>query len=466
VVLERFAVPGLAHYSYLLGSKGQAVVIDPKRDVDSYLDYASAKALKITHVLETHIHADYASGATKLAAATGAELWLSRHDDGEHYQYRFPHREVSDGDELHFGELRIAAIHTPGHTPEHLSFLSYEKTRCGQPMALFSGDFLFVGSLGRPDLLGEQEKQRLAHALYESVHRRINGLPDGVEVYPAHGAGSLCGSGIAQREHSTLGYERFCNVFMGDRSERDFVEAVLKSVPEFPDYYRRMKQLNSEGPKLLDGLPGRTAFPAAEFRAKMQELAAVVLDLRRPEAFGGAHIPGAFNIGAGPNLSVWAAWVLPYDRPILLVGDERADLDEARRSLIRVGLDDIAGYLRGGIGTWIEAGYEQAHIPQISVQELRRKQKSGQSLFILDVRSRGEWMAGHIEGAIHIPGGELPKRTAEVPRNIPVHVICGSGYRSSVAASVLKRAGFEQIVNVAGGMAAWDSQALPAASGR
>jgi hydroxyacylglutathione hydrolase len=163
---------------------------------------------------------------------------------------------------------------------------------------------------------------------------------------------------------------------------------------------------------------------------------------------------------------VWAAWVLPYDRPILLVGDERADLDEARRSLIRVGLDDIAGYLRGGIGTWIEAGYEQAHIPQISVQELRRKQKSGQSLFILDVRSRGEWMAGHIEGAIHIPGGELPKRTAEVPRNIPVHVICGSGYRSSVAASVLKRAGFEQIVNVAGGMAAWDSQALPAASGR
>lgn len=400
--VERFEVRGLAHYSYLLESEGKAVVIDPKRDIDAYLSYAEANEIKITHVLETHIHADYASGATALAGATGAEMWLSAHDQGEDFEYQFAHREFRDGAELTVGDLRIVAVHTPGHTPEHLSFLVYEKSRCGQPLALFTGDFIFVGSIGRPDLLGEAAKQKLAGLLYESIHTKIEQLPDGVEIHPGHGAGSLCGADMAERPQSTLGYERFCNVFMADRDKKDFVDTVLRTVPEFPDYYRRMKRVNAEGAKLLQGLPGGAALAAVDFHAEMQRFDAVVIDLRRPEAFGGAHIPGAFNIGAGQNLSTWAAWVVPYDRPILLAGDEGTDIEAARRSLIRVGLDDIRGFLKNGMPGWIGAGLEQAHIQQASVQELWRK--LSESPFILDVRSRGEWNAGHIDGAVHIPG--------------------------------------------------------------
>jgi hydroxyacylglutathione hydrolase len=269
---------------------------------------------------------------------------------------------------------------------------------------------------------------------------------------------------MAQRPQSTLGYERFCNVFMEGREERDFIDAVLGSVPEFPDYYRRMKQVNAQGPGILERLPGGTALSPDEFEEHLRRLGAVVIDLRRPEAFGGAHIPGALNIGAGQNLSMWAGWVVPYDTPILLVGDEATDLESARRSLIRVGLDDIRGWLKGGMRSWIEAGLDQAHIPQVSVRELHEKLRS-QDVLLLDVRSRGEWVTGHIDRAVHIPGGELPKRASEIPKESPVHVICGSGYRSSIACSVLKRAGARHVVNVVGGMTAWNAQSLPAMAG-
>jgi hydroxyacylglutathione hydrolase len=461
--LQQFEVAGLAHYSYLLGSEGRAVVIDPKRDVDTYVEYADANGLAITHILETHIHADYASGATALAHAIGAELWLSAHDAGEDYEYRFPHREFRDGAELDLGDLRIAAMHTPGHTPEHLSFLVYEKSRCGQPLGLFTGDFIFVGSLGRPDLLGEAAKKKLAGQLYDSVHNRVEHLPDGLELYPAHGAGSLCGAGMAERPRSTLGYERFCNIFMSKQTKEQFTDTILTTLPAFPDYYRRMKRVNSEGPAILNGIPGGDALSARAFRETLHALDAVVIDLRRPEAFGGAHIPLALNIGAGQNLSMWAGWVVPYDRPILLVGDEGTDMESARRSLIRVGFDDLRGSLKGGMRAWIEAGFEQARIPQESVQELA--QVLPETPLIVDVRSRAEWNAGHIAGAMHVPGGDLPKRLNDVPQRGPIHVICGSGYRSSIAASVLARAGRRDIVNVAGGMGAWNAQTLPVERG-
>ncbi|HEY8750904.1 MAG TPA: rhodanese-like domain-containing protein [Tepidisphaeraceae bacterium] len=457
---ERFEVPGLAHYSYLLGSQGKAVVIDPKRDVDTYLKYAEAHGLNITHVLETHIHADYASGARQLAGATNAELWLSGHDRGEDFQYRFAHHHFRDGEELLIGDLRIVALHTPGHTPEHLSFLIYEKSRCGQPMALLTGDFLFVGSLGRPDLLGDDAKQKLAGELYESVHEKIARLPDGVEIHPAHGAGSLCGAGMSERPQSTLGYERFCNVFMADREKAEFVETVLKSVPEFPDYYRRMKRINSEGAPILDSLPGLKAIPPMEVQEALN-LNAVIIDLRRPEAFGGAHIPGSFNIGSGQNLSMWAAWVVPYDHPIILAGDDGTNIEEACRALIRVGFDGIRGYLKGGMKAWIEAGLDQAHVPQMGVRELSWQLKQSDKPFVLDVRSPAEWKAGHIEGAVHIPGGSLPNHIDQIPPDLPVHVVCGSGYRSSIATSVLQRAGRRAVINVDGGMGAWNAQHLP-----
>jgi len=463
VKFQRFEVPGLAHYSYVLGAAGKAVIVDPKRDIDTYIEYARANDLTIAYILETHIHADYCSGAKELAEATGAELWLSAHDAGEDFVYKFPHHQFRDGEALEVGEMRIVALHTPGHTPEHLSFLVYDTKRSATtPMLMLSGDFVFVGSLGRPDLLGEAAKQKLAGQLYDSLNSKIAELPDGLEVHPAHGAGSMCGAGMGDRPQTTLGYERLSNIFFADRDKQTFMQHILSTVPPFPDYYRRMKRVNSEGPHTVGVEPSR-ALALEEFRKAALNGEHVVIDLRRPEAFGGAHIPGAFNIGQAAIFPIWAAWVVPYDKPILLVGDASANYDEARRALIRVGLDDVRGYLKGGMTAWVEAGHEQAHVPQISVGELAALK--GAEPFILDVRADGEWNAGHIEGATHIMGGDLPTRAGELPRDRKIYAVCGGGYRSSVATSVLKRAGFRDVVNVDGGMTAWNRQKLPVVAG-
>jgi hydroxyacylglutathione hydrolase len=452
--MERFEVPGLAHYSYVLWSGGQAVVVDPKRDYDTYVEFAAARELRITHILETHIHADYASGAKELAQVSGAELWLSPYDRGEDFEVQFPHREFADGHEFQVGDALVKAVHTPGHTPEHLSFLLHDLARGKHPLALLSGDFLFVGSLGRPDLLGEAAKMKLAEQLYDSLYQRIAHLPDGVEVHPAHGAGSMCGAGMSDRPQSTLGYERVANLYFGMQDRAKFIEQILATVPPFPDYYRRMKRVNSEGARALGGIPGGTPLSPQQFRTLAEAPEAVVIDMRRPEAFGGAHIPHALNVGAGPTLAMWAAWVVPYDRPLLLAGDDSTDLEAARRALIRVGLDDVRGYLKGGVRAWLEAGFPQAHIPQISVNELRGRLAQG--AFVLDVRTKNEWDAGHIEGAHWLMAGDLQKHVGDLPRDKTIHVICGTGYRSSIATSVLRRAGFGDVVNVAGGMSAWN----------
>jgi hydroxyacylglutathione hydrolase len=460
VIFERFSVPGLSQYSYIVGEGGSVAVIDPKRDIDTYLDYAESKSLRIRYVLETHIHADFASGAIDLAEATGAELCLSGYDEGETYSYAFAHTELREGDELALGALTIRILHTPGHTPEHISFLLSEPGRSPEPLALFSGDFLFIGSLGRPDLLGEVEKLGLARAMYASV-RKVESLPDGLMIFPGHGAGSLCGAGMSQRDQSTLGYERVTNPFLQQQSEGVFVDTLLTTVPELPDYYRRMKRLNAAGPQMLKSLPGGTRFRVKDFAEKMTALGTILLDVRRPEAFGGAHIPGSFNIGAGPNLSTWAAWVLPYNQPILLIGDANTDMDMVRRSLIRVGIDTAVGSLRGGISAWLESGSNQGHVPQVSVRELQTALNGPEKPTLLDVRSRSEWKSGHIAGAKHIPGGDISKHLKDVPVDEPVYVICGSGYRSSVALSLLVHAGLTRLTNVDGGMSAWKSQKLP-----
>lgn len=443
MIIQRFEAAGLAHYSYLLGSQGNAVVIDPKRDIDTYLRFAGEKNLKITHIVETHIHADYASGATALAAATGAELWLSAYDTGETFEYQFPHHEFRDNEEFTVGDLRVVAVHTPGHTPEHLSFLVYDSRRCGQPMALFSGDFIFSGSIGRPDLLGEDAKRQLAEAMYDSVNQRIAQLPDGVEVHPGHGAGSLCGTSISDRPQTTLGYERFCNIFLADKDRPHFVEHLLSTVPDFPDYYRRMKKINSEGPKILAGIPGDRKLSVDELRAIQSR--AVVIDIRRPEAFSGAHVPGSINIGAGPSFGLWVGIIVEPGRPIVLISED-GNTEESRRALIRVGLDDIAGWMT--IADWILAGGEIATTPLIDSRE------SLAGKHVLDVRGKAEFALGHIEGATNIPLAQLPKRLDEVPRNGTIPVVCGTGYRASIGASILMRAGI-QAANVAGGMTAW-----------
>jgi hydroxyacylglutathione hydrolase len=454
--IRQFEVPGLAQYSYVVSSNGEAVVIDPMRDVERYLGYAARHRLRIALVTETHIHADFASGARALAEAAGAELALSAYDDGERYRYGMPHRRLREGEEAAIGRLHLRARHTPGHTPEHLSFLLFDNARSvSEPAALFTGDFLFAGSLGRPDLLGEEEKQRLARDLYQSLHSRIASLPDGLQIYPGHGAGSLCGSGMSERADSTLGYERATQPLFR-LTEEAFVKEVLDSVPPMPAYYPRMKSLNSEGAPLASPLAGERPLTAAEVARRAAE-GSIVLDLRSSVAFGGAHIPGAINIGAGQNLSLWAGWLLDPSRGIILVGDHD-NLEKPRRALLRVGLDRLEGYLARGMTAWIEDGRDFSRTPQVATGEVLSRNDGA---LVLDVRSAQEWEAGHIEGAQHLMLGELPNRLHLAPRNRPLVTVCGSGYRSSIAASLLAAAGHPRVSSMNGGMAAWCAQRLP-----
>ena len=454
--IERFEIPGLAQYSYIVSSQGKAAVIDPIHDIDRYMNYLAEQELTLTHILETHIHADFAAGSTAIAEEAGAELAVSAYDEGEHYRYAMPHRALRNGDSLMVGSLRLQALHTPGHTPEHLSFVLFDTDRSEiEPMALFSGDFLFVGSLGRPDLLGEKAKLGLAGELFRSLHERLKFLPDGVHVYPGHGAGSLCGAGLSERAESTLGVERRTNLLFKLEQE-DFVKNILGSVPPMPSYYPRMKELNARGAKAVQPLPGGRPFTPEEVNKLRKEDDVVVLDLRRPEAFGGAHLPGAINIGAGQNLSLWAGWLLDAESRIVLVNDKGDDV-ESRKALVRVGLDHLLGYLAGGMPAWIDAGFELSRITQLSVGEVEHRSNEA---FVLDVRSSAEWKSGHIEGARHVMLGELAESLNQVPQNSGVITVCGSGYRSSIAASLLKRRGVEDVSSMDGGMTAWTHQHL------
>jgi hydroxyacylglutathione hydrolase len=387
MLFERFEDTDLSQYSYAVGCPraGELAIVDPRRDVDVYLDFAHRHGLRITRVLETHIHADFASGARELAERTGAELAVSGYDRGETFEVRFPHRDLREGDAVELGSVRIEPLHTPGHTPEHLAFLVFDGARSREvPMLALTGDFLFVGSVGRPDLLGEEAKRGLAERFYASVRDKLGALPEGIEVHPAHGAGSMCGAGMSGRPMSTLGFERAANPYLDPGlSQERFVERLLASAPPFPPYYRRMKRINSEGPRLLGGLPGGLPglgpIPVDRFAARLATGEPVVVDLRDYLAFGGAHVPGSFGIGLGGNLATWAAWAVPYDRPILLVGDgeggeggengagggggDREAVERAVRALVRVGLDDVEGYLDGGIEAWQQAGLPLAGGP-------------------------------------------------------------------------------------------------------
>jgi hydroxyacylglutathione hydrolase len=457
--IKQFEVAGLAQYSYVISSEGEAIVIDPMRDFDRYTEYAEEQGLAIKYVTETHIHADFASGAFALAEATGAELALSSYDR-EPYRYSMAHQAIRDGDALRIGTLRLLALHTPGHTPEHLSFVLFDEGRdVSQPLALFSGDFLFVGSLGRPDLLGEDAKQELAHDLYRSLHQRIGFLPDGVQAYPGHGAGSLCGSGMSERAESTLGYERLSQpLFKLD--EDAFVHEILASVPPMPSYYPRMKALNSKGAPSVANLPGKNALSPVRIASLLTDDSFMIVDLRTPEAFGGSHIPGALNIGTGQNLSLWAGWIISPEKRLLLVND-KGDDEEARRSLARVGLDQIEGFLQSGMAAWVDAGLDCTRTTQLSTKEVTERKPDIQ---ILDVRSDREWSSGHIQGAIHIPLGDLENRLEDLDKDAEIFAVCGSGYRSSIAASLLQANRFMKTSSMNGGMTAWNKRQLPIAA--
>ena len=462
---QRF-VPGLAIASYMVGDEKtkQVAVIDPTRDVDEYVEIAKREGLRITHVLETHVHADFVCGSAELKARLGGQPQIHASGLGGK-QWTPPYADVvvKDGDELRLGSVRLKAIHTPGHTPEHLSWALYDDSRSKEePWLLFTGDFLFVGDVGRPDLLGEEERKGLARQLYRSVFRTTENLPDFTEIYPGHGAGSLCGKAIGSRRSSTLGFERRHNGALQAASEDQWTETLLKGMPLAPPYFKRMKQVNSQGPRLLGPeLPGRKRFTSKELHDRLCENCLVV-DVRSKEAYAAAHIPGSMNIPLGPNLPTWAGWVLPYDRPLVIVADHTSDVPEVVTHLIRVGLDDVEGYLDDGMDAWENHGYEISRLETISVHDLAGRLGDGpETPFVLDVRTETEWDAGHIDGAHHVHGGLLRERYSEVPEDRPVAVICGSGYRGSIAASFLKREGYAGVSNVLGGMTAWKNAGLP-----
>lgn len=466
MLLQRFEDRGLSHYSYAIGcpKARRLAVIDPRRDIGVYLDFATERGMSIAYVLETHIHADYASGALQLAEEAGAELCLSSYDEGETYEVSFPHTELSDGDAVDVGIVRLEVLHTPGHTPEHISFLAYDESRSREiPVMLFSGDFLFVGSVGRPDLLGEEVKQRLAEQLYWSIQDKIDGLPDGVEVHPAHGAGSLCGAGMGTYPSSTLGFERDTNPYLTlGLSREEFCRRLLSSLPPQPTYYRRMKQLNSEGPPPLEYLPGQTALPLHGF-AELMNQGYRILDVRSPADFAAGHIPGSVSIGMGNDLSTWAGWLLSPDEALILVTEKEGDAEAAARALVRVGLDRIDGHLKGGVRSWSEAGNPIETTAQITAKDLHEALQKAEGPAVIDVRTAKEWQGGHIEGALHLPLGELPQRLEQLPEG-PLAVTCATGYRSTIACSLLQADERDDVSHLSGGMTAWKGAGLPVAA--
>lgn len=461
---QRF-VPGLAIASYIVGddNSGDAAVIDPTRDVDPFIAYATEHDLHIRHIVETHVHADFVSGARELKARLDDEpvIHCSGYG-GDDWTQPFADRHVTEGDTIEMGDLRLAFQHFPGHTPEHIAVTLFDTSRSRDvPWLMFSGDFLFVGDVGRPDLLGEDAKKELAHQLYKSVFERLDVVPDITEVFPAHGAGSLCGKAIGSRRSSTVGFERRFNPSLQHKPEQEWVKDLLDQMPLSPPYFKRMKGVNKEGPALMGPqLPGQKRWPAKYVHERVCE-DCLIIDARSKEAFAAAHIPNAINIPFGQNLPSWAGWVLPYDRPILAVVDDPAQMPELTTHLVRVGFDDVRGYLEGGIEAWETSGYPLAALNAITVHDLAERRKRNNTFAVLDVRTEKEWDESHIEDAIHIHGGTLQDRIEEIPRDKSIAVVCDSGYRASIASSFLKREGFEDVSNVIGGMSAWNSAGLP-----
>ena len=449
-MFHRFFDEGLAQSSFFLACPRtrEAIIIDPRRDVDVYVEMARAQGLRIAYTFETHVHADFACGSRELATV-GAKTIAG---PGAHLRYT--NHEATHGERLRVGDISIEFMHTPGHTPEHLSILVNQPD---QPTRIFSGDTLFVGTVGRPDLLGDEQTRRLAGDLYDSLFKKLLVLDERIQVHPGHGSGSLCGASIGSEPFTTIGQEKRCNPMLQHRTKEAFVAAVLADLPDTPPYFARMKKLNQDGLPLLglaDGYRGPVPLSAATTAAAIRG-GAILIDLRPAAAFAASHPLGALNLAIGPKVGYWAGYVLPPDAKIVLLGANHHEAAEAARQLMRIGVSRIDGALNGGFEAWRDAGLPTASLPLTNVQELASAIGSGRAPLIVDVRTSREWTSGHIDGALHIPLGDLARRASEIPRDRPVATICEGGYRSSLAASVLARCGLDSLVNITGGMSAW-----------
>jgi hydroxyacylglutathione hydrolase len=437
---QNFYLSCLAHASYLIADGGEAVVVDPQRDVDQYLETAQRLGVSIRYVIETHLHADFVSGHRELAARSGAEIVFGAAANAE-----FPHRAVRDGDVLTVGNIELRAIETPGHTPESISWLVVEN---GRPSKLLSGDTLFIGDVGRPDLAGSRghTSEEMAAMLYDSLHTKILTLPDEVEVWPAHGAGSACGKNISKDASSTIGMQRRTNWALQPMAREAFIETLTSGLAEPPRYFPRDAELNRQGPRALSEIA------AVPLTPQSLPSDALILDVRDAEAFGAQHIAGAINIGLNGNFASWCGTLLPFDAPIAIVADDEAAASQAVMRLARVGIENIAGCI-----TALD-GFATAPLPQLTVDDL-------DGMAVLDVRRPAEFWEGHVTDAENVPLDELPDRLDEVDRHQPLAVICAGGYRSSIACSLLSRAGFANVLNVQGGTEAWMRRSRAATSG-
>lgn len=459
LVFEHVLTEGIAQLSYLIGDDktGEAAIIDARPDVDVYLKLARQHKVSITHIFETHIHADFLSGARELAARTRTGMVYASHEGGATYGYDA--QPLKDGDRFELGSALLTARHTPGHTPEHMSYVVAEKEKPDAPWGIFTGDSLFVNSAGRPDLLGQGQAEELAAKLYDTLYSFYLKLDDGIIIMPGHGHGSPCGADIGDRLTSTIAQERRSNPFLQYAGKKkEFVDYALSTAPPEPTYYKRMKKVNASGPEVLGNLPIVAGLPTKAFRSMCEKGDAVVVDTRSMLAFGGGHITGALNIGGSPMLSIWTGWMIDPAKPVLLVLEDDADVEKVVALFVRVGHTKFAGYLVGGMNAWDNAGMPLTETNQMTVHDIRR---NGKAIQIVDVRSPKEWEEGHIPGARHIFLPEVRKRAGELDKEKPVVAYCDSGYRASLASSILQAEGFANVLNVPGSWQAWKNAKYP-----
>jgi len=455
---KQFYLACLAHASYLIGSAGEAAVVDPQRDVDEYLAEANAQGLQIKYVIETHLHADFVSGHQEIAARTGAQIIF-----GEKAGAEFEHRTVRDGEEIKLGNVVLHFIETPGHTPEGICVLVTNTEAPGHPAKLLTGDTLFIGDVGRPDLAGGKgyTPQTMAEMMYDSLHGKLLELPDETEVYPAHGAGSMCGRNMSKETSSTIGEQRKFNYALKPMSKDEFVQMMTADLAEAPVYFPRDAEINRSGARGLSELQPPQALTPQQV-LELRTHGHVLLDVRTAADFGAAHVPGSMNIGLGGQFAMWAGSLIPLHAAIVVIADTGAQVDESVVRLARVGIENVKGYLDGGVQSWRDAAFPIGAIEQVSVGQLKEQIANG-DLQIVDVRRPAEYVSGHVPRALNAPLASLDKSLGPLPlkKDKLTAVICAGGYRSSAAASLLQRQGFSNLLNVSGGTGAWINAGYP-----
>lgn len=447
--IESFHYDGLGNSAYLLvdEARGVAAVVDPQRDVDQYVEAAARLGARVTHVFETHVHNDFVSGGRALAEHHGAQLIVSNAAG-----LAYSHRPVRPGEVLAFGASHLRVLATPGHTPEHVSYLLEED---GRPSTLFSGGALMVGTIARTDLLGHEHAPGLARHAHHSLHHVLFPQPDETRVLPTHGAGSFCAGGASDERETTIGDEKRRNRFAPLVEPDEFVQAALAGLPRYPTYFDRMRGLNQSGAPVLKALPELPSLQPGEVKRHL-EAGAVLVDTRPPATYDAQHVRGSLSVAREPSFSQWVGWLVPPDRPLLFVMDSQNVGERIVRELIRIGYDNLEGYLAGGVAAWRTAGHPTASVPLITADQLAQLRQGGTPPTVLDVRWDDEWAAGHIPGALHIAVPDLQAGSLQGPSDHAVAVHCAHSFRSGIAISLLERAGWSgPILHLDGGIEAW-----------